>query len=940
VRTVLRIAAIAYIVYLALALLVITPALNVLPHRYINDTYGWQLRTGWVLLNPFKLSLDIREAELTDPAGEPVAAFDDATVNLSLESLWHPGWVLDTVSFQNIFLGITRLNDTEYNFSSLLPDSEASPEAEEEPTGIPAVTIHELDLHSESIAVSDRARTKVYSSRWDGLHIRASEFSTLAEEGRPYTVDLQGDGGGTLHWEGEVSLVRGNSAGSLTVDNLSLRKLWEFAEPWLAFELKQGRLELRGNYRLDWSDDFSYHIEDGHVGISGIDIVPGQPAQLPDTALQLALLGVDGIDLDSKSQQIKIVEVNVDGLGLASWMEGSQVSLAQMFVPGDETPEDSDATAGKSEVKSKDNGWSVTLGKARIVNSNLRWRSAYTDPAFLDIQPIEVSVDNFSWPFSGDTGLALKVAVNEQANLEVGGALQLDAGAGTLKYALKGLPLTWFNPNLPKALKVTMTGGEAEATGQVVLQEFYPASVALTGGVRDFSANQEGEELVFTSFKWVRLEGLAVDMQEHTLDLERAVIDEYHGRIHIHKDGSVNASRIWKEEVGEQAEQIAEDLTQDKPWTFNIPTIAITDSEIDFMDENLPIQFRTVIGGLEGEVLDISSAAATAASVDIEGSVDGYAPVALKGNVSPFADPLALNLNLTFNNVDMALLTPYSGTYAGYAIDRGLLNLDLQYKLEDNRLQGKNAIRIDKLRLGEKIESDKAVDLPLELALAILTDANGVIDMQVPVSGDVSKPDFELGSVISKAVMNIITKVITSPFTLLAGLADSEEDLQRLGFGSGRATLSERNRHKLDSLAEALAQRPKLSLVITGRVNFDKDRARLQKDALKAMLLEDGLSGEEIEAEGEDWEDAIADRYEDLPAANEGATIREQYVSVYKAIEIPDDALSALAKERAANVKSYLVNDAGLAADRAVVDQSGLKKGDNTFGGVELEVES
>jgi hypothetical protein len=444
----------------------------------------------------------------------------------------------------------------------------------------------------------------------------------------------------------------------------------------------------------------------------------------------------------------------------------------------------------------------------------------------------------------------------------------------------------------------------------------------------------------------VRIDGLSVDIEQHTVALEKLAIDGLVGQIHIQEDRSVNASNVWKEEVSEQAGEIAQaadDIGGEKPWSFNLSGISFSDSQIDFMDKSLPIQFRAIIGGIEGEVRNLSSEPGAVAKVAIEGSVDEYAPVSLGGTLSPFADPLALDLGLTFDSVDMATLSPYSGTYAGYAIDRGLLDLDLEYTLKDNQLQGRNAIRIDKLKLGDKIESDRAVNLPLEMALAIMTDANGVIDMKIPVSGDIDSPDFELGSVITSALVNTITKIVTSPFTLLAGLADSEEDLQRLNFTPGYANLSEQNKGKLDAVAVALEQRPRLSLVITGRVNREEDRERLQKNALQAELLEEGLSQEDIDEKGERWEEAISDRYEDLPTDSRDAaepTVREQYVGVYSAIDVTDKALTDLARERSVTTKGYLVNTAGLAPDRAVVGQPGLDEEDNNFSGVELGLEN
>jgi len=213
----------------------------------------------------------------------------------------------------------------------------------------------------------------------------------------------------------------------------------------------------------------------------------------------------------------------------------------------------------------------------------------------------------------------------------------------------------------------------------------------------------------------------------------------------------------------------------------------------------------------------------------------------------------------------------------------------------------------------------------------------------VPVSGDVSNPDFELGSIITKALLNAITKIVTSPFTLLAGLVGSEEDLQRLNFTPGTANLSDQNRQKLDALVSALNQRPNLSLVITGRVNLEADRKRLQKNALKQQLLDAGLTTEEIEEKGEEWEEAIAERYRELPASAseaEAGSARKQYIKVYESIEVPDDELQTLAQQRAVAIKGYLVNEAGLAPDRAVVGQIKIDGKDSTFSGVTLEIDS
>ena len=314
--------------------------------------------------------------------------------------------------------------------------------------------------------------------------------------------------------------------------------------------------------------------------------------------------------------------------------------------------------------------------------------------------------------------------------------------------------------------------------------------------------------------------------------------------------------------------------------------------------------------------------------------------------MAPFSERPDFDLKLTFDGVDMAGLSPYSSTYAGYKIDRGLLALELDYTLKNDELKGNNSVVIDKLKLGEKIASDKAVNLPLELALAILTDANGVIDMQVPVAGDVNSPSFELSGVIFKAFINIITKAITAPFTLLAGLVDSKQDLQFIDFASGSVALNDTSSEKLTQLSGALAQRPSLSLIITGRLNIEADRERLQKDALNDQLSEDGVSPKEIKTKGPQWQRAISKRHKRYARSISGSNepnepnIEEQYRQLVGAVAVPDEALIGLAEQRAVAVKTYLVNQSGIAANRAVIAKVSLDPKASDFSGVELGIES
>jgi flagellar motor protein MotB len=674
----------------------------------------------------------------------------------------------------------------------------------------------------------------------------------------------------------------------------------------------------------------------------------------------------------------------VDGLAVEGWSEGTEVSLVELFtveLPAGDAAEEAPAGDGP--------GWTAELKTIEVRDNSLRWRSEFTDPALLEVSPIEARVQAVKWPLAGDSPVELSLTINGQTTVSVNGSLALAEGQGSLNYDLQALPLTWFNPNFPAALRVKLTDGQLGVKGEVGLAEWSPKMIRANGAIEGFNGLMEGEEASLTSWESVRWKELAVDLDQRSVALAKLSIDNYIGRIHIRKDGSINAQNLWAEELDKQAQEaqgqtgedgqvagagaaapVGEDAvgaeatqteqagtattgetgepgqpetsepTGESPWSVSIPAIQITDSQIDFMDESLPIVFRTVIGGINGDITGLDSAADAEARVDIKGSVDNYAPVALSGTAQPLSEPPAIDLLLTFDGIDLAMLSPYSATYAGYRIDRGLLDLDLQYALKDHRLAGNNKVLIDKMKLGEKVESEKAADVPLELAITLLTDINGVIDLEVPVSGNLDDPEFSLGSVIWGAFLNLITKAVTAPFNLLASLVGSEEDLQRVNFASGSAELDQAGRNRLDQLGQALSQRPQLSLVVSGRLQPEADRESLQKNILQAELVAAGLSPEQLDSKGPDWEQAIVERYQRLTPGATGLTVREQAQQLTAAIPLPDDAMANLAQQRAAAVKAYLVNEVGLDPGRAVIEQTRPEDPDNRYSGVELAIDT
>jgi hypothetical protein len=266
--------------------------------------------------------------------------------------------------------------------------------------------------------------------------------------------------------------------------------------------------------------------------------------------------------------------------------------------------------------------------------------------------------------------------------------------------------------------------------------------------------------------------------------------------------------------------------------------ILVSDGKVDFADLSLITPFGTKIHELKGVVAGVSSAKNVRAQIKLDGRVDEYGTSKIDGELNT-SDPKAFtDISVVFRNVEMSRLTPYSGKFAGRKIDSGKLSVDLKYKIDKSKLAGDNQIVIERLTLGERVESPAAVDLPLDLAVALLEDTNGVIDLGLPVSGNLDSPEFSFGALIWKALGNLITKIVTSPFRALGVLipGGGEEAFNIVAFEPGRSDVPPPEKEKLAKLAGALQKRPQLMLSVQGRYNPDSDRAELRAAAVRQAL--------------------------------------------------------------------------------------------------------
>jgi outer membrane protein OmpA-like peptidoglycan-associated protein len=806
---------------------------------------------------------------------------------------------------------------------------------------LPPLASGALRLAFDALQLQSLRAEEPWESTVRRFDLGFDRLTTIAEAGQPYRIDAQFADGGSLQWRGELSLAAQRSSGEIALDGINLRPLWRYLQPQLNFRASSAgnRIDLQSRYSVSWHNGLRWALDDGRLALHDTDLRARDDA---DSRLQMARLAVDGIRANGERRSVEVGRVQLDGLALQSWNRDSEVGLLAMLQP--RTPATAAATttpaattpaaataATATGAAAGSTPWQLTVGEVAASDARIRWRASQLDVEQLDVTPLSFSLRQLRWPSDRPAQLSLTARINDRTQLGVEGELNPGTLDGQLRGEIDGLPLTWGNRLLGQQLKLTLADGTLATTWQLQLAQGRPASAEASGAISRFELRRQGVERRLAAWRELRWQTLAFNASDNRLTLAEVALQQPYLQFRLYEGGTTNFHGLAAtptETVGAAAaaqpggEPAAEASTGSRPLQLAVGAVRIADGTLDFRDDTLPRPFRARIGELSGDILDLSSERGRHATIDLAGAVDGYAPVTLAGRAAPLADRPELDLTLDFANLDLANFTPYSANYAGYVIDRGQLSVQLAYRLEQNRIQGSNRIVVDQLKLGERVSSPQALDLPLRLAIALLTDSKGVMEIGVDISGDLDDPQFDLGGIVWQAFRNLIVKTATAPFRFLANLTGSKQKLAFIVFEPGSDALNPLAHEKLQTLRTALERRTDLRLLVSGQTEDAADLPALRRQQRDELLQEAGLSAADLDARGRAWRRAAEALYRQLQPEADPDPLDDSQLAEALAAAVPlrPTALRALASRRAATVKRALVTEYGVPAERVFID--------------------
>ena len=438
-----------------------------------------------------------------------------------------------------------------------------------------------------------------------------------------------------------------------------------------------------------------------------------------------------------------------------------------------------------------------------------------------------------------EAGFALK----QGGRLDASGTVIPGQASGKLDLRLAGLSLKPFAPYVNQFARLNLHSGTASTRGKLRFEQTKSGvKLDFNGGfaVDDLAITEEDTEEAFLGWKKLSSNSLSLRLGPDRLRMNELVALNPFGKVIIFEDKSVNLQRVLRTQPSgapaakDAAKPPVKPADQPVAFPLAIERLRIVDGNAEFADLSLTPQFGTRMHGLGGVVTGLSTDPATTAQVELDGKVDEFGSARVRGAIQPFRATEFTDLKLTFRNLEMTSMTPYSGKFAGRKIDSGKLSVDLEYKIKNRQLAGDNKFIVNKLKLGERVDSPDAMKLPLDLAIALLEDSNGIIDLDLPVSGSLDDPQFSYGKIIWKAIVNVLTKLVTAPFRALGKLLGvSSEKLESVDFDPGSSALLPPEQEKLKTLADALAKRPALDLTLEPGYAPEADRRALQERAMR-----------------------------------------------------------------------------------------------------------
>lgn len=917
--------------------------------------------------NPPDLSitgnLRVQELEMHQNGGAPLLKLPNFDVVIGAVEVFANKTVLKSVKSEGLVLYLNRSRDGKINLANIVvpaaenkaAEPKPEPKKEDKPFGY---AIEEIVLGAATIHFIDEQPKQPYKTRFDNLNFKVTGLTNEAGKKANVEIAFESEAKERFSHAGTLQLTPLLAEGKLDIEGLKLGALRPYYEDAVAAEVKEGFFDL--------STQYSFADKDGQPDIQ----LSGLTANLRTLRLELAgqpeplwrigsLAIKDGtVDLAKKTIVVGALEAK-DGNG---YIQRSVEGLNMSRIAKAQAPDPAPAQPAKSDGEWRIDAKQIAFDRFRISVDD----QTNATPAKLSFSDLSIRGANFSTVKNQRGKATIRTRVNEKGMLRLVGTATANPVNGKFTVEAQDLEILPFQPFLADQVNFLLTGGRVGSKGELTFDAggSGPAKVNYQGGVQvaDFGAVEKNGEQDLLKWKTLALDAMQFDLEPFQLRIGEINLADFYSRLILGADGKLNLQNLTVEKAAQKSEASAPAKAAEKaptttgaktevitaapagkddaaPKAISIGKINLQEGNINFSDFFVKPNYSANLTSVQGAISELKPEAP--GDLDLRARLDNAAPVEIKGKINPLSKELFLDIVADAKEIDLSPMTPYSAKYVGYGIEKGKLSFNVKYKLENRKLSAENKIILNQLTFGDKIESPTATKLPVLLAVALMKDRNGVIDVDLPISGSLDDPQFSVGAIILRIIINIITKAVTAPFSLIAsafGGGGSGDELAYIEFDNGRANLDKADQAKIGTLAKALNNRPALNLEIAGRADPLSDLDGLKRVGIerkvKAQKMKDLARKGEAPRSVDDVQVAATEYPQYLKAAYGEETFPKPRNVIGLAQDLPvpemeklmmqhakvgDDEMRQLANQRAQAVRDALLATGQAGAERLFV---------------------
>ena len=938
--------------------------------EFVSSHYHRTARLGAVTFNPFTLELIVNEFAIPDADGGGLVSFERLSVRLGLRSVVRAAPEFKSIALDGPRLRVVRRADGRINLLDLAPPPDPKAAAKADPNAPPPrLWIDTLAIRGGEATVIDLARRSPLTLEFKPISFTLGNFSTRSE-GNAYALAARSQSGEGLDWHGTFGLAPVASRGSFAITKLHATTLAAIGAEQVPFEITGGEINLNGTYELaERGENLALEAKLAELIVTTLGIrAHGDSADI----VQVPKLAITDTSFDLIAQAVVVGHVLIEQPHLSAVRaRDGKLSLLRLLPPtpaaAEGAPAAAPAPAAPTQPAAKP--WTVSVPDIRLMAADLTFEDQTpAGSANFHLAPVDVTVSDFALPVAKPLGVDATVVINDTGHLSAKGNLTLDPLTAKLAITAATLPLPALQPYADAQTSVVIKSGTAGAAGTLILDAKGAIGFEGSAAVDGLDTSDRFLDQDFVKWRQVAVAGLKLNTSPLSVRIREIQMHEPYARVIIGANGITNIKEVLapraaaadaaaiaatadaKAAAPATSDQRSVQLPPQPPRAalpIEIGIVKIDKGSMNFADFSIKPNFDTGIQDLAGTIKGLSGRADARADIDLNGNVDRYSPVKITGKVNYFSAVSHLDLSAKFSNLELTNLSPYSGRFAGYAIERGKMTVDLNYKVENRQLDAKHRITINQLQLGEKVDSPEATSLPVKLAIALLKDRHGVIDLDLPVNGSLDDPQFKLGPLIWKVIVNLVAKAVTAPFALLGSLFGGGEEMSYIDFPAGSAALDAASNAKLQGLVKALDARPALNLDLPPVVQPEADRAALvearwhESLAARARTRLGAHAGdpgaiERLLATPKDYRSLLEDAYREgfghrpdipKPAPDAQAAGKDPAAQAVAWLEgelrakvtVGPDDLEALGEERAASVQAALLTGTGIDPGRVFI---------------------